>query len=142
VVLVLDLYTDFLAAHVTGEYAWPSRRLAEFVVRRMGPVFEWQGDRLTGLDATLSALEATVSEPAQVRLVRAEYDLQQTRATGTTSTAIADKARQALESLAAEGTGMPCWNQTTNSSGSWASNPIGRPVWIVCCWNSRGWTQT
>ena len=104
VTLVLDLYKDFLAAHVAGDYAWSPRRLAEFVVRILGPVFERQGDRLGRIEAMLSTVETMVNEPAHVRLVRAEFYLQQAWSAGATSGVIA-KTREALESLADEGSG-------------------------------------
>lgn len=107
VTVVLNLYKDFVAAHVAGEYAWPPRRLAEFVVRIMGPVFERQGNRAGGVGAALTALEGMVSEPAHVRLARAEFYAAEGLRDGTVKSGeLAAQARQVFESLAAETSGV------------------------------------
>jgi tetratricopeptide (TPR) repeat protein len=69
----------------------------------MAPVFERQGDRAGGVAAALAALEAKVREPAQVRLVRAEfYAAQALQDTTGRSDVTADQARRDLLSLAGE----------------------------------------
>lgn len=98
----IETYADFVRSHLQMPNALVSldNSLGYVIVSKMGNLFQLKGDREGGIERFLDDLEKTASDPASVRLFRAQYYARQSSAgpeAGRASMAV--KARATLTTL-------------------------------------------
>jgi tetratricopeptide (TPR) repeat protein len=100
----IETYTTFIRSHLQMPGALDSlgNSIGYVLVGRLGDLFQLKGDRVGGIERTLTDLERTAANPGAVQLFRGMYYASQSTGGPQADRAMmAEKARTALAALAA-----------------------------------------
>lgn len=104
----IDAYRGFVKAHAALDPTHPDQSGAGYVITsRMADLFERKGERTRGVERILDELEASASEPAAFRYLRAAFFMKRVeRQSAADHQGMLQRAREVLASLSAAGSGL------------------------------------
>lgn len=104
----IDAYMAFVRKHLqmAGGLVSPGNSIGYVIAQKLGDLYQLKGDRVGGIDRSLTELESTAANPQPVRLLRGIlYAQRASAAKDDARPALVERARSTLAEVAAANTG-------------------------------------